>query len=176
MPMLSYNLPLRPQEMTVPQLDKFREYMLNKMTPEQEETFYNELAEEKRSRNGKRKNEDSTQLLDEEEMEIMKKSRVFEDEDDETTSPLLDNKEMEDSDEKTPLEKKEKDMDMFKDANIDTNYDDFLKELDYEGEGGKRRTRKGGRRLRGKTKKHHKKSKTHKKRKMHKKRRTHRKR
>ena len=159
MPMLSYDLPLRPQEMTVPQLDKFREYMLNKMTPEQEEKFYNELAEDKRSRNGKRKNEESTPLLDEEEMEIMKKSKVFEEDEP-----------------RTPLEEKEKDMDLFKDANIDADYEDFLKELDYEGEGGKRRTRKGGRRLRRKTKKHHKKSKTHKKRKMHKKRRTHRKR
>lgn len=182
--MLSYNLPLRPQEMTVTQLDKFRDYVLNKMTPQEEDKFYKELAEDADKRLQKRKRIE-TPLLDEEEMEIMKKSKIYED-DEETTTPVLNEEEMEimkqskvfeeDTNEKKNLEKKEKEMDVFKEANIDADYDDFLKELDYEGEGGKRRTRKGGRRLRRKTKKHNKKSKTHKKRNMHKKRRTHRKR
>lgn len=112
----------------------------------------------------KRKIEDDEPLLDDEEMEIFKRSRVYDDEDDETNTP------------KTPLEKTEKDMDMFKEASIDEDYDDFIKKLDYEG-GKRRRTRKGGRKhKKSATKKHHKKSKTHKKRRMHKKRRTHRRR
>lgn len=151
--MLTYQLPLRPQEMTVPQLEKFRNYTLGVMTPEEEEKFYNELAEDKKRRelNEEKKNRKrvrDTPLLDEEEMEIFKASKVFEqDQVPKQQQPLG----------------KEMDVD-----------DDFLKELDYENEGGKRRnkTHKGGRRhKRRTTKKYQKKSKTHKQ-KMHKKHRT----
>lgn len=162
--MLTYPFPLRPQEMTIAQLEKFRNYTLGDMTPEEEENFYNELAEYKKNReleedkkNRKRGRDSSdTQLLDEEEMEILKASKVFE----------------EDEAPKTPIGKKEKEMY----GNMDVDYDDFLKELDYENEGGKRRnkTRKGGRRhKRRTTKKYQKKRKSQKQKKMHKKDRTH---
>jgi hypothetical protein len=111
-------------------------------------------------------------LLDEEEMKIFKESKVYEDDDEEdettTTYPPT----------PIPLEQKEKDMDLFKDANID-DYDDYLKEFDHEGGKRRHKTRRVVRHRKYKkssTKKHHRKSKTHKKRKMHKKHRTHRRR
>jgi len=178
-------LPMEVSEMSVPQLVKLQKFMLGKMTDEQEKNFRKELQETKQNKKRKAEepiiedeeielkaskgddnedNETTTPILDEEEMKIFQDSKVYDDEDDETNTP------------KTPLEKTEKDMDMFKEAAMDEDFDDFMQKLDKEG-GKRRRTRKGGRKhKKHATKKHHKKSKTHKKRRMHKKRRTHRRR
>lgn len=113
----------------------------------------------------KRKMEEQS-LLDKEEMEILKRSRLFEDE---AKEPLLNEEEMEilkSSKVFDDEEEKEKEQE-----NIDL--DDYLKDFDYGGKAvRKSRRRKGGRKNKH-TKKHQRKSKTHKRRKMHNKRRTH---
>lgn len=159
-----YSLPVRPHDMTLEQLDKFRDFMRGTMSAKEEDDFYNELVEYSKkikSEPPKRKlairdNATTTApLLDEEEVEILKRSKIFEDDETETETK---NKEKEAA------------------SGLDfTDYEDYLKEFDFSGGKRIRKTRKMIRKHKKSTKKHHIKPRTH-KRKMHKKRRTHRKR
>ena len=89
----------------------------------------------------------SEPLLDEEEMEILKRSKVFEEDE---PKPELEN----------IKEKEEFDL------------DEFFKDFDYGGKPRKHKTRRGHRKYKKHTKRHHKKSKTHKRSKMYRRRKT----
>ena len=148
--MSSFSLPVRPRDMTKRELSTFQDFMKGKLSNEEQDKFYNELLQhakmdrEMRKEALKRKNEPLMNLNDEE-MEILKKSKVFENEPDSHGLVGTEDYLEEWFDEATGIDAKA-----------------------HKGKGGHRRKHRS-------TKKHHKKSiksrksKTHKKRKMHKK-------
>lgn len=159
-----YTLPVRSHDMTLEQLKKLRDFMTGHMSDKEEQDFYNELIEYSKTlklegpkRKLEMRDEPTAPLLDEEEVEILKRSRVFEDDEDET--------------ETKDTKEKEKEAQTGLDL---IGYEDYLKEFDFEGGKRIRKTRKIARKHKKATKKYHRKPRTH-KRKMHKKRRTHRK-